>query len=189
MKKVQYLIIINGFPGSGKTYLGDYLAKKLSLPYVNKDGIKELLFDHLGWQSRGWSKKLGAASFEILFHILETQIKTGLSCIVETAFFPAFHKTRFLEIKNRYQLEIVEIFCIANVDILSQRFTSRVSSGERHPGHVDGDVIENQFKEMITGDKYGNLDMGGSYFEIDTSDFASVDYESLYKKIQTTIDN
>ena len=44
-----YLIIINGPPGSGKTHLGRFLARELWLPYFSKDGVKELLFDSLGW--------------------------------------------------------------------------------------------------------------------------------------------
>jgi len=52
------LIIISGPPGTGKTTLGKRMANELHLPFVNKDSIKELLFDHLGWHDRAWSRKL-----------------------------------------------------------------------------------------------------------------------------------
>ena len=42
------LIIINGAPCTGKTTLGRKLAKQLCLPFLSKDGIKEVLFDTLG---------------------------------------------------------------------------------------------------------------------------------------------
>ncbi len=55
------LIIILGPPGTGKTTLGKRIAKDLNLPFVHKDGIKELLFDKLGWSDRVWSRKVGIA--------------------------------------------------------------------------------------------------------------------------------
>lgn len=182
---MQTLIIVNGPPGSGKTHLGRFLSTSLSLPFICKDGIKELLFDHLGWNTREWSKKLGGASFEILFHTLQSQLETGASCIIETAFFPRFHAGRFLTIKKQFQLEIIQVFCSANASILAQRFKDRVESGERHPGHMDETVTESQFLEMIKGDKYGRLDIGGSCLEIDTSDFSRIDYNDLLHTIQS----
>ena len=48
------LIIINGAPCTGKTTLGRKLAKQLRLPFLSKDGIKEVLFDTLGWEDGGY---------------------------------------------------------------------------------------------------------------------------------------
>lgn len=39
------IILITGLPCTGKTTLGYKLAKRYSLPFVHKDGIKELLFE------------------------------------------------------------------------------------------------------------------------------------------------
>ena len=53
------LVIISGPPGAGKMVLGRRLAQALGFPFINKDDIKEILFDTLGWHDREWSKKLG----------------------------------------------------------------------------------------------------------------------------------
>jgi 2-phosphoglycerate kinase len=50
------LVIITGPPAAGKTTLGRQLAGALSLPFIHKDGIKEILFDVLGWRDRAWSR-------------------------------------------------------------------------------------------------------------------------------------
>ena len=55
-----WLIIIWGLPCTGKTTLGPWLAKELGLPFVHKDGIKESLFESLGWKDRAWSKQLSS---------------------------------------------------------------------------------------------------------------------------------
>ena len=54
----NYFVIITGPPASGKTSLGIKLVTELKLPFIFKDGIKELLFDSLGWKDRDWSKNL-----------------------------------------------------------------------------------------------------------------------------------
>lgn len=73
----QLLILITGHPCTGKTTLGKRLAEELNLPFVSKDDFKELLFDTLGWKDREWSKKLGTASYTILYHVAESILKTG----------------------------------------------------------------------------------------------------------------
>ncbi len=62
------LIIIAGPACTGKTTLGKHLAQELRLPFIHKDGIKELLFDYIGWGDRAWTRKLGRATIEILFY-------------------------------------------------------------------------------------------------------------------------
>src|SRR5579884_2907042 len=116
------LIIISGPPGTGKTTLGKRLAKELSLPFIHKDGIKELLFDKLGWSDRAWSKTLGIASYALLFYFLETQLSAGRSCIVESNFHADFDTERFLALKAQYDFEPLQICCMADGEVVFQRF-------------------------------------------------------------------
>ena len=71
------LVLISGPPGAGKTTLGAKIAQELGIPFLNKDGIKELLFDTLGWKDRAWSRQLGIASSALLFHMIERQLVAG----------------------------------------------------------------------------------------------------------------
>jgi predicted kinase len=180
------LIILNGPPGAGKTTLGSRLAKDLGLPFIDKDGIKETLFDTLGWRDRAWSQQLGGASFELLFYFVEVLVEAGISLIVETAFIPRFHTARFLELKQRYGFKPFQVFCTCEDDVLFERFRRRAESGERHPGHVDHLATYDQFKAVLREGKYGVLDIGGQVVEIDTTDFERVDYEGLLRVIEST---
>ncbi len=177
------VIIISGPPGTGKTTLGKRLAQELNLPFVHKDGIKELLFDKLGWSDRAWSKTLGIASYALLFYFLETQLSAGRSCIVESNFHADFDTERFLALKAQYDFEPLQICCMADGEVVFQRFKDRAASGERHPGHVETPNLE-EFKPVLLRGRDEVMHIGGTVIEVDTTDFEKVDYEGLVERVR-----
>ena len=86
MPSAQYLIIVSGPPGAGKTTLAKQIAACYGLIALHKDGIKESLFDGLGWSDREWSKKLGVGTYRVLYHVMEAIFFAGHSCLVESNF-------------------------------------------------------------------------------------------------------
>ena len=176
------IIIITGLPGTGKTTLGKKLAEEFNLPFICKDSLKELLFDSLGWHDREWSKKVGGASYDLVYFITESFLKVGKSLIVETNFNPKFANEQFKKLKEKYDFTPIQIRCIADGKILLDRFTKRANSTDRHPGHIDSENLE-EFKPMLLQGKIEALDIGGELFDIDTSDFDKVDYDGLVKAI------
>lgn len=178
------LIIINGAPGTGKTTLARRLAQEWGLLLISKDDIKEILFDSLGSQDRAWSQKLGLASINLLFHLLEGQLRASGSAIVENAFIPQFATPRFLQLKQQYGFEPFQILCTTEEQTLVERFLHRAQSGERHPGHVDHQATAEQVRETLRSDKYGILEIGGTVFELDTTDFKKIDYRDLLRAIE-----
>ena len=48
----MYCILVTGIPAAGKSTMAETLSKRLKLPVISKDTIKELLFDNVGFQSR-----------------------------------------------------------------------------------------------------------------------------------------
>jgi predicted kinase len=131
------LVLISGPPGAGKTTLGAKIAQDLGLPFINKDGIKELLFDTLGWQDREWSRQLGLASVRLLFHVIERQLAAGQSLVAESAFHATFDAPRLKGLQERYRFQTLEVYCTAKTDVLLARVAGRAQSAERHPGHCE----------------------------------------------------
>lgn len=182
-----YLLIVTGPAGAGKSTLARRLAEALDLPLVTKDGIKEILFNTLSWRDREWSKKLGHASVELLFHFVESHLEAGKSLIVETAFIPAFHTPRFLALRDKYAFEPIQVYCTAAAEVLFERFRKRAESEERHPGHVDHLATYEQFVQASREGKYGVLGIGGSLLKIDATDFEKIDYDGLVEAIRATL--
>ncbi len=178
------LVIISGAPGTGKTTLGRRIAAELRFPFIGKDDIKERLFDTLGVGDRAWSRKLGIATYPLLYYFVETQISVGRSLVVESNFRPELSTAEFLDLKNRYAFEPFQILCQTEPDVLLERFKRRSLSGERHPGHVDHLNYE-EFEATVLQNQHDVLPIGGTVIRLDTTDFARVDYQALFEALRS----
>ncbi len=182
------LIIITGFPCTGKTTIGKRLAEKLGLPFISKDGIKELLFDNLGWKDRAWSKELSGASYDILYYVTESLLRAEKSLIIETNFAPKFANAKILGLKGKYNFVPFQIRCWTEGEVLWERFKKRAASKERHPGHVDMNNLD-EWRPVLLKGKIEALNIGGEIYDIDTTDFTAINYDKFivaYGYHQTT---
>lgn len=170
------LILISGAPCTGKTTIAQYLARKFHLPFVYKDGVKERLFDRLGWKDdRQWSKKLSLASYDLLYYFIEAQLKADRSLIAEANFKADIDTPIILDLQTRYTFTPFQIFCYADAEILIRRFVERGSSAERHPGHIDQSMATD-IRTSLLRNEYRPLEIGGQLVEFDTTELASVNY-------------
>ena len=177
------LIIITGAPASGKTTLGRRLAGDLRLPFIGKDDIKERLFDSLGWKDREWSRQMGLATYPLLYYFVETELRAGISLIVESNFRPEYDTAKFLKLQQQYGFEPVQVFCHASGQILLARVRQRARSGERHPGHVDH-ILYEEMQDVPVQGGYAPLPIGGPLVTVDTTDLAGVDYGATLQEIR-----
>jgi len=177
-------ILISGFSCTGKTTLAKKISQRYLLPLMSRDDIKESLYDSLGYSDREWSKKLGTASYDLLYLFIERLLANKQSLIAESNFKSGTDTTKLLNLKNKYQFHLIQIHCYTSVAIALARFKDRSRSGERHPGHVDDSIYE----EMETNWKRGGYeieDICDRTIRLNTTDFNSIDYEQTY----TLIDN
>ena len=182
------LIIISGPPCTGKTTLGKKIAREFRLPLISRDDIKESLFDSLGVKDREWSKKLGIASYNILYQFIDTLLGAKNSFIIETPLKPEYDEERFLDLQKKHDFRAIQIMCKTDREILFERFKKRSESGERHPGHVDDQNYE-EFKDILLKGEHQALNIGGKVFDIDTTDFESIDYNSIFSAIKSATNN
>lgn len=173
------LIIVSGAPSSGKTSLGRKIAKNFQLPFIFKDGIKEMLFNTLGWSDKEWTEKLNLATYGVMYHFIETQLEAGLSFVVEADFKPEEQTGQLQALEKRFQFVPFQVFCTARKEVLLDRFKERLDSHKRHPGHKDKENFPD-FKDDVLKEEYGLLEIGGGKYTVDTTDFEKIDYSRLF---------
>jgi predicted kinase len=142
----QNLIIVTGHPASGKTTLAQKLEAELNIPLIYRDQIKEILYDSLGWSDLSWSRKLGLASYELLYYIVDTHLSSGNSIIIESNFDPQMTNDRISALKAKYDCRLIQVYCHAPAEVLLARYARRGDTSERHPGHFGREFID-EYKE------------------------------------------
>ncbi|HEX4214082.1 MAG TPA: AAA family ATPase [Candidatus Dormibacteraeota bacterium] len=80
------LLLVNGAAGAGKSTQAALLARRLRMPVLDKDTIKEGMADVLGAPAREDSVRLGEASFAVILALARRHLDLGLGAILEAPF-------------------------------------------------------------------------------------------------------
>lgn len=188
---VPLVIVVTGAPCTGKTTLSRRLAAEFALPVVSKDGIKELLFDVLGWSDRAWSGKLGTASVRLLYYFIERQLAAGKSLIAESDFYREYAPADFAGLAARYSFRILQIVCRTDPQVLADRMVARARLPERHPGHhergMTDEAIRGGMLATVARGSWEAIPLDGPVIEVDTTDFATVDYAAVIDEVRAAL--
>jgi predicted kinase len=160
------VVIVNGPPGSGKTTLATALAAELGIALLSKDAVEETLLDELGYADRAESRRIGAASGEVLWRLVAD---SPVPVVVESWLAPSIRDVVGAGLERAGIDRIVEVWCVCPPDVVRSRYAER----RRHPGHYDVELLESFDDVLLTA---APLEFG-PVIEIDTS--SSIDVPGL----------
>lgn len=173
-----WIIIVDGPPCSGKSRVAAALGRRLGLPLLTKDALKERLFETLGWGDAERADDLNRAANALLLDVARLLLATGRPFVLESNLRPDRDGAVYAELQQQWGFEAIQLHCSAAPELLIERFRRRWAAGLRHPGHAD-DRTEAAVAERIRAGVYGPLALRGPLMRVDTSDAGYVNVERL----------
>ena len=178
MKK---LLLITGDLATGKSTLANILAERYSVNEYNKDTIKEVLGETIGFSNREENLKLSQATVEIMFFIFSEFTRFGKDIILE-ANFRQEELNKIHTLAKEHHYDVLTLSLRADDDILYSRYMNRMKNENRHPVHLSAtlDIFED-FKQYLA--KLRKVEIAGEVLHIDANDFTYQSNENLLSKI------
>jgi predicted kinase len=166
------LIVVTGMPSSGKTTVAEGLSRRLRVPVIAKDEIKESLYESVGAGDVSAAAVLGGAAYALIFALARTMLGSGVAVIVEANFF-LDQEPEFAKLPEH---RTVQLHCAASLAILCDRYATR----SRHAGHHDAEKI-NELPARFESGVHDALSLPGDLIELDTT--RRVDLDALADRI------
>ena len=168
---MRRLVYVSGKLGAGKTSLACPLAAELGYSLVTKDLVKETLHDALHVPGEGeidqdWSRRLGAASFELLFALAAV----AGDMVIEANFHP--HSEYELDKLRGLSGSVVEVHCACPAAVAVARYNGR----SRHEVHTVKEVT------LAWMERYDRPVGVGSLITVDTT--APVDVAAVAAEVR-----
>jgi predicted kinase len=189
------LWIIAGMPATGKSWIAGILHERFGYPVIEKDRIKERMFNAVGFEE--YSVKLGedvAANF-ILPDMVRKFAEAGQSLIIKNN-FDQESGTELGQIIEEYSIDAATLFMTGDPQVLYERYFARDAAHKRHLGHCmqthypphEGESTEFQmtregFAERFLKRKNDVMSWRGKRIDVDTTGFEKVDVESLIAEL------
>jgi len=154
------------------------------LPILSKDQIKETLFDSLGYSDRDWSQKLGGASFDLMYLLIEKMSQAGTNFVVDAYFSNSARASEtFAKLVECCALQTLLIRLSCHGEALIERFKKRNTEGSRHPGHVDeSNWLE--FNDTLLQGHCQDLVFAEKQISVDTTDIKSLSDHNVLLAIE-----
>lgn len=131
-------ILVNGVPASGKSSVARAVASRLAAPLMTLDTVKQPLFEHFGIGDREHNRKLGRASYEIIFTAIGDW-PDPVTVVIDAWF--GFQPVEILQkhLATAGISQVAELWCQAPPSVIADRYAARV--GSRSAGHPGLDYV------------------------------------------------
>lgn len=193
------IIIIAGMPASGKSTVAAKISKAFGYPILEKDAIKEELFDTIGFTNYAEKRRHDVAATAVLLRCTDALLQGGSSFICVNNFRPEV-QTQLQEILDRNQCKCVTVFIGGDADEFYKRYVERDQKHLRHLGHVlqdhyppheddslDYTMTRQEFAEKFEQLGMANFHIQGPRIEVDATHPELIDVDKLIEDIKQAL--
>ncbi|MCM1386982.1 MAG: ATP-binding protein [Bacillus sp. (in: Bacteria)] len=166
MKK---LLLLTGDIAAGKSTFSKILSERYHTAAFQKDTIKEILGDYIGFHNREENKVLSNTTIEIMCHIFSQTALTGNDVILEANFHES-ELQKLHTIAAEHQYAVLTLVLQGDAEVLYQRYLHRMKEENRHPVHLSTtlDIKEDFLK---SAEKIRNEKVIGETLVVEATDF------------------
>ena len=193
------LIIIAGMPATGKSTLARKLSDAFGLAILEKDEIKDEMFDTIGFKDRQEKRALDVAANAILLHCTENLLSKGISLIIVNN-FDSDMSGRVQDMIDKTGCNCVTVFLNGDPEVLYKRYVERDARHSRHMGHtfidryppLEGDDVNRSMTREYFRDRFENHGMAdfklkGKRIDLDATHPEQIDVEKLISDIKEAL--
>ena len=193
------LIILAGMPATGKSTAARRLQAHFGYPILEKDAVKECLFDAIGFSDYAGKRQLDIAANAVILRLTEEMLSCGQPLIVDNN-FDEESAARLAEITEKSSARIVTVFFDGDPQVLYERYIERDSAFRRHPGHALQDhyplrkgeeksfsMTREGFDSRLLARKMNRMCWGGPKIMLDATWPEKTDIPRLIQEIESAL--
>lgn len=114
------LIVMRGYPGTGKSTIARMLAMTLRVPLIDRDVIRQTGVDTLGEIA-----EIGWLSYELMFAFAREQLKLGLSVVIDSPLTYYNTYVQAQQIANACGVPMLVVHCRCSEELQRRRLEGR----------------------------------------------------------------
>lgn len=196
------LLLLAGYPGTGKSYLCDkILAQDNSFKILSPDLLKEHFWDKFGFENEDQKNDLIDKAWAEYYNQMDSMMRDNDNIISDYPFSDK-QKQTISEIAEKNNCNIITIRLVGDIGILFDRQQKRDIDNDRHLGHVampyyknmeitdrknlSGILTKDVFFDRCQNRGYGDFELGYT-IEVDVSYYDKIDYNKILQMIKSNM--
>ena len=178
---MRKLLLLTGDIAAGKSAFSRQLSERYGVPAFQKDSIKEILGDSIGFRNREENVKLSRATMELMYHFFR-QFAVSAGNLILEANFHGYELQEMHRIAGETQYDVLTLVLRGDADVLYERYLHRMNCEHRHPVHLST-TIDRKDDFMRCAELLREETVMGNVIEVDASSFFYQTDPALLRKI------